>query len=113
MSVRALDKIDPQLAVDGGTPKPRKLNVDSIRMAEATPKVAATKTGATAFGRTCRKMMRKSRAPSACAATTYSRDFVFRNSPRVRRATVGQFVIPVTTLRLKILCGRNGTTRIV
>src|SRR5206468_3121253 len=67
---RASDRIDPQLAVDGGTPKPRKLRVDSIRIAEATPNVAATRTGAIEFGSTCRKMVRKSLAPRARAAVT-------------------------------------------
>src|SRR3989442_14775265 len=96
MTSRARDRIDPQLAVDGGTPKPRKLNVDSIRMAEAIPKVAATKTGATVFGRMCRKIVRPSVAPSAFAATTYSRDLDLRNSPRDTPATVGQLGIPMT-----------------
>src|SRR5262245_36509840 len=104
---RALERIEPQLAVDGGTPNPRKLSVDSTRMAEAIPNVAATNTGATAFGRTCLKIVRKSEAPIARAATTYSRDFVFRNSPRVIRATVGQLVRPITTMTLTTLCGRN------
>ena len=68
-------------------------------MAEAIPNVAATKTGATVFGRMCRKMVRPSVAPSAFAATTYSRDFVFRNSPRVSRAIVGQLVIPINGMQ--------------
>jgi hypothetical protein len=51
-SGRALERIEPQLAVDGGTPKPRKLSVDSIRIADATPNVAATNIGARVFGRT-------------------------------------------------------------
>src|SRR5205085_8058856 len=69
-SWRALERIEPQLAVEGGTPNPKKLRADSIRMADATPKVAATNTGATVFGRICRKIVRKSVAPSALAATT-------------------------------------------
>src|SRR5215470_7532547 len=81
---RPLERIEPQLAAEGGTPNPRKLRVDSIRIADATPNVAATKIGASAF-----------------AATTYSRDFAFRNSPRVRRATPGQFVMPMTNIRLR------------
>src|SRR5215831_12747074 len=89
-SWRALESIEPQLAVDGGTPNPRKLNVDSIKIADATPNVAATNTGARVFGRICRKIVRNSVAPRASAATTYSIDFVLRNSARVSRATVGQ-----------------------
>src|SRR5207237_5749497 len=97
-SWRAFERMEPQLAVEGGTPKPKKLSVDSIRIAEATPKVAATNTGATVFGRICRKIVRKSVAPSAFAATTYSRDFVLRNSPRVSLATVGLWVVPMITI---------------
>src|SRR2546427_12741326 len=97
-SCRALERMDPQLGLDGGTPNPRKLSVDSIRMAEATPNVAATNTGATVFGRIWRKIVRESVAPSALAAMTYSNDLVFRNSPRVSLATVGQLVIPMTTI---------------
>ena len=61
---------EPQLAVDGGTPNPRKLSVDSIKIADATPNVAATNTGARVLGRTCLKIVRASEAPSALAATT-------------------------------------------
>src|SRR5215475_9202850 len=84
---RPLERIEPQLAAEGGTPKPRKLSVDSMRIADATPNVAATKIGASVLGRTCRKIVLLSRAPKALAATTYSKDFALRNSPRVRRAT--------------------------
>jgi len=55
---RALESIEPQDATFGGTPKPRNDSPDSVRMAAATPKVAETKIGAMAFGRTCRKMIR-------------------------------------------------------
>src|SRR5262249_16690060 len=106
---RPLERIDPQLAAEGGTPKPRKLRVDSIRMADATPNVAATKIGASEFGSTCRNIVRLSRAPRAFAATTYSKDFAFRNSPRVRRATPGQFVIPITNIRLRSPGGIKAT----
>src|SRR5215510_368636 len=107
---RALYRMEPQLAVDGGAPNPRKLRVDSIKIAEATPSVAATNTGARAFGSKCRTIVRKSVAPSARVATTYSNDFDFKNSPRMSRATVGQFVKPMTSMTVKILCGRNATT---
>src|SRR5947207_3050257 len=73
-SCRALERMDPQLGLDGGTPNPKKLSVDSIRMADATPNVAATNTGAILLGRIWRKIVRKSLAPSAWAATTYSND---------------------------------------
>src|SRR5207302_6672407 len=109
-SWRAFERMEPQLAVEGGTPNPKKLNADSIRMADATPKVPATNMGATVFGRMCRKIVRESVAPSAFAAITYSRDLVLRNSPRVSLATVGQLVIPMTTIMLRILGGRKATT---
>src|SRR5262249_23838922 len=89
---RALYRMEPQLGVDGGAPNPRKLKVDSIKIAEATPNVAATNTGASVFGSRCRTIVRRSVAPSARVATTYSCDFAFKNSARISRATVGQFV---------------------
>ena len=55
---RATDKIDPQDTAEA-EPKPKKLNPDSVKIAEATPNAAITKTGAIAFGRTCTKMIRK------------------------------------------------------
>src|SRR4051812_42436178 len=77
-SSRAVARTDPQLAVLGGTPSPRKLRADSSKIAEATPNVAATITGASVFGRTWRKIIRASVAPSARAATTYSIVLVFK-----------------------------------
>src|SRR5262249_28034419 len=107
---RALYRMEPQLAVDGGAPNPRKLRVDSSKIADATPSVAATNTGAREFGSRCRTIVRKSVAPSARVATTYSSDFAFKNSARMSRATVGQFVRPITTMTVKILWGRKATT---
>ena len=52
------DKISPQLGVGGCTPKPKKLKLDSTKMAEATPKVAETKIGAKLLGKICFKIMR-------------------------------------------------------
>ncbi|OPY10892.1 MAG: hypothetical protein A4E67_00414 [Syntrophaceae bacterium PtaB.Bin038] len=42
----------PQLGVGGCTPIPRKLRADSVRIAPATPRVAATSTEAMQLGRT-------------------------------------------------------------
>ena len=52
------DKIFPQVACGGGTPNPRKLRPASVKIADAIPIVADTKTGATAFGIIWRKMIR-------------------------------------------------------
>ena len=42
---RASFSIEPQLAVGGGTPRPRKLMVASARIAPAMPMAACTITG--------------------------------------------------------------------
>ena len=44
------ERILPQVASGGCTPKPRKLKADSVRIADATPSVAETSTGAIALG---------------------------------------------------------------
>ena len=41
----------PHVAFGGGTPKPRKLNADSVSIADAIPIVAETRTGAIELGR--------------------------------------------------------------
>ena len=43
-------RIFPQVAWGGGTPNPRKLRPASVRIAEAIPIVADTRTGAIALG---------------------------------------------------------------
>src|SRR4026208_960892 len=64
----AAERMLPQEAVGSGTPRPRNERADSVRIAAATPKLAETITGARAFGRRWRKMMRPSRAPRARCA---------------------------------------------
>jgi hypothetical protein len=78
----------PQLGVGAWTPRPRKLNADSVRIAWATPNVAATTIEGTAWGRTCRARMRGCVAPSARAAPTNSRAVVPKISLRTARPTV-------------------------
>ena len=78
-------------------------------MAPATPRVAATKTGAMALGRMWRKMMRRSPAPRLLAATTYSRSLRLRNSARTNRATPIQEVSPITAMMLRI----DGSSRAI
>ena len=57
--VRPVFRICPQLGTVM-SPSPRKLIVDSVRMALATPKAAFTSTGPSAFGRISRKMIVRS-----------------------------------------------------
>src|SRR5262245_131629 len=107
---RAPERIEPQLAVEVGVPNPRKLSVDSIRIADATPNVAATNTGANEFGRTCLKIDLKYVAPIAHAVRTYPSDLILNKSPRVSLATVGQLVSPITSMMLNTLCGKKAAT---
>jgi hypothetical protein len=67
---RATDSIDPQLTVVADTPKPRKLKLDSINIAEAIPNAALTITGAIALGSTCLNMVLMFEYPRATAAVT-------------------------------------------
>ena len=59
MFCSAEKRMFPHDGVGRGTPKPRKESADSMRTAEATPKLADTRTGANAFGSRCRKMIRE------------------------------------------------------
>ena len=52
------------------SPRPRNDRPDSVRIALAMPNVADTRTGVSALGSTCGKIMRFFGMPSACAATT-------------------------------------------
>ncbi|OLC75349.1 MAG: hypothetical protein AUH83_08125 [Deltaproteobacteria bacterium 13_1_40CM_4_68_19] len=61
----------PQEAVGSGAPKPRKLRALSSRIAEPTPKVAATSAGESELGKTCTSKVRSRELPSARLASTY------------------------------------------
>src|SRR3989475_1485156 len=61
----------PQEAVGSGAPKPRKLRALSNRIAEPTPKVAATSAGESELGKTCTSKVRSRELPSARLASTY------------------------------------------
>ena len=65
-------RIFPQLGVGGRTPRPRKLSEASNRIAEATPNVPRTVSGASAFGNRCCRTMRDALAPTTRAATMNS-----------------------------------------
>ena len=54
-------------------PTPRKLRLDSVKMAEPTPSVAATMTTGITPGNMWRTMVRRALAPRALAATTSAR----------------------------------------
>ena len=84
-------------------PKPRKLRLDSIRIADATPNVAVTMIGPSEFGSKCRTMTRKSLAPSAWAACGNGCPPRRKNSPRTNRATPVQPVSPITTMMMIML----------
>ena len=63
----------PQDGVGGRMPNPRKLSADSSKMIAPTSIAARTKMSGSTFGRMCRNMMRRSRAPIVCAAVMNSR----------------------------------------
>ena len=50
MNLFPSERMLPQVALGGGTPKPRKLNPASVKIAPAMPMVAETRTGAIALG---------------------------------------------------------------
>ena len=62
----------PQEACGVRMPTPRKLRLDSDRMARPTRRASAAHTGATAFGRTFRRRMVAVLPPSARTARMYS-----------------------------------------
>ena len=53
----------PKDGVVGGTPTPKKLNVDSAIIARARPIVPITRTGLKIFGKICLNMMIKFETP--------------------------------------------------
>ena len=68
-----------------------------VVIAPATPSVAAMTTGAMTLGRTCRSMMRRSPAPSARSACTYSSCRTTSTWPRTSRAIPAQPTTPIVT----------------
>src|SRR5882757_3247802 len=86
MLLRASLSTLPQVTIVGGTPKPRKERLASVRIAEAIPNAEVTSTGASEFGRTCLNITRLFDKPRAVAAATYSMFRTRKNSPRVKRA---------------------------
>ncbi len=89
---------------------PRKLSADSVRMAPAIPRVAATRIEAMAFGRMWMKMILKSLAPIALAAWTKSRSFRLMKSARTSRVMPIQPVMPMITMIFHIDGSRTAMT---
>ena len=68
-------------------PSPKKLREDSVKIALATPKLAATMTGPRMLGRMCCTAIKTLPAPRFLDATTKSLSFKDIVSARVIRAT--------------------------
>ena len=85
--LRPPERMLPQVGDLGSTPNPRKLTNASAMMLPATSSEATTMIGLKALGRMWRKMIRRSRTPTAIAASTNSRSRIDRNSERTRRLT--------------------------
>jgi hypothetical protein len=87
----------------GGKPKPRKDSALSVMIAVAIPSVAETMIGDSTFGRIWRRIMSKSEVPIDRAASTNSRSFRARTSPRTMRAVCIHEVMPTSvTIRMKV-----------
>src|SRR5258706_10764586 len=84
----------PQETVSTPTPKPRNVRVTSDLMDSTTCSESCTSTTWLTFGRMCTNMRRAPEAPTASAASTYSRTLCFRYSARTRRKIPVQPVKP-------------------
>jgi hypothetical protein len=90
----------PRVGFGGGTPRPRKLRLDSVTMAVPRYPVARTKTGARELGVTWRSMMRTRLAPMAWAARTYTSSLMERVEERERRIMRGIRTTPMARVTL-------------
>ncbi len=93
----------PQV-ITSGSVSPKKLKAASYIMDIPILSVIAIIRGGKALGKTTLKINRLFHAPTARAAITYSRSLIFRNSARVRRASVVHDVTPIakiTTIKLE------------
>src|SRR6185503_17592261 len=92
----------PQETVSTPTPKPRKLRITSDLMNSTTWSESCTSTTWLTFGRMCANIRRRSEAPTASAASTYSRTRCLRYSARTKRKMPVQPVSPRirTTVRI-------------
>src|ERR1700723_645859 len=83
---RASFSMAPQLGIGARTPKPRKLRVDSARIAPAIAIVAWISTGCRMFGIKWRIRIFACVAPNDLAASTYSISLACRTWALARRA---------------------------
>src|SRR4029079_2471713 len=93
-SRRAVLIITPKLKLFGSTPTP---TYDSTASASTKPENCITvlmRTIGATFGRMCRMMTRAERTPNACAAWMYSSSRSFIVSPRTRRHSPVNEVMP-------------------
>ena len=85
----------PQLGVGGTMPRPRKLRADSSRMIAPISIAARMKMRGRTFGRMCRNMIRRSRAPIVRADVTNSRSRRLSVWPRTNRQMPVQLSKPM------------------
>ena len=90
----------PQLAWGGRIPTPKKLRLDSERIALPTRWARAAQTGATALGSTFRNMIVRLLAPSACTAMIYSFSRIASAFPYTSRAMEVHPKSPMTRMIL-------------
>ncbi len=89
----------PKDGVVGGTPTPRKLNVDSVIIAKAKPIVAITKMGLNMFGNICLNIIIIFDNPIIREADTYSLFFSTRVEALVTLANCGHSEIPIANIK--------------
>ena len=98
---RAAFNISPQLGDGGKMPNPRKLSEASVRIAPATLRVPATRSGENEFGKICLSMIRRSDAPEQRAAVTYSFSRTARIWARSNRVLPVQPSTPIAITMLR------------
>src|SRR5690606_39330836 len=97
---RAALSMAPHSAVGGCAPMPRKLRAAADKIAPAMIKVHWTIIGPMELGKMWRNIMRKSPAPAARAADTYSYSRTPMTADRVTRASPGAYAMPTAIVTL-------------
>ena len=87
----------PQVGTLEGKPSPRKDKADSVRIADATPRVAETIMGLRTLGKMCRNRIKCSQVPTLTAASTNSFSLTDSTDPRTTRAVGIHPKMPITT----------------
>ena len=88
----------PSDGVVGGTPTPKKLNVDSVIIARAYPIVAITRRGLSIFGKICLNIITIFDKPIILDADTYSLFFSTRVDDLETLANCGHSEIPIAKI---------------